>query len=140
MSKFIICLLLLFNYYNCEEKNMRIFTEKDVKKEIDVREGEEFIIKLKNVDMKTKDCIGYLWRFVNEGDVKSHIVLLKKTIEKTTEKGLKKILFGETEYTLFHFKAVRLQLGFVSVKLSYAKKYTRVSKYHGYIEFKINVH
>ena len=58
MSKLIICLLLLFNIYVCEEtKDARVFTKKDAENEISVKLGEVFILKFEN-----NQSTGYSWK------------------------------------------------------------------------------
>ena len=48
MIKLILCLLFLFNTYNCEDTKTKTFTKDDIKKEKIINSGEEFGIKLEN--------------------------------------------------------------------------------------------
>ena len=117
MTKLILCLLLLFNIYNCADTKIKIFSIDDIKKEKIVHLGEEFGIKLENYKKQ-----GYLWRFVNEVETKKYIRLLRQTTEKT-----KKLFFGETEYTVFYFKTIFRSIGPTSLKFCYDRKYTIVT-------------
>ena len=130
MTKLILCLLLLFNIYNCADTKTLIFTKDDIKKKKQVKLGEEFAIKLENYkDYKDK---GYLWKFINEVETKKYIRFLRQTTEKT-----KKLLFGETEYTVFYFKTIFPSIGPTSLKFSYLKKYAIVTESNALV-FDIN--
>ena len=117
MTKLILCLLLLFNIYNCADIKTLIFTKDDIKKAKNVKLGEEFGIKLENYEKQ-----GYLWRFVNEVETKKYIRLLRQTTEKT-----KKLFFGETEYTVFYFKTIYPSTLPTPLKFCYNRKYTIVT-------------
>ena len=69
MSKLILCFVLLFNIYICEEiKQVRTFEEKDAWKELNIRLGEEFAIKTKAV-MSGIFC----WGLTNEEEIKEFV-------------------------------------------------------------------
>ena len=116
MSKLIICLLLLFNICICEETvKTRVFTQEDAQSQLSVRNGEEFTIKL-----KSNASTGFVWKFLNEAEVKKGIQLVKKSFERPSSSDSKPLI-GAPGYTLFHFKAVRSSNGPVPLKFSYAR-------------------
>ena len=117
MTKLILCLLLLFNIYNCADTKIKIFSIDDIKKEKIVHLGEEFGIKLENYEKQ-----GYLWRFVNEVETKKYIRLLRQDTEKT-----KKLFFREAEYTVFYFKTINPSTLPTPLKFCYNRKYTIVT-------------
>ncbi len=116
MSKLIICLLLLFNICICEETvKTRVFTQEDAQSQLSVRNGEEFAIKL-----KSNASTGFVWKFLNEDEVKVGIQLVKKSFENPSASNSIPVI-GASGYTLFHFKAVRSSNGPVPLKFSYAR-------------------
>ena len=101
MSKLILCLLLLFNIYICEEQeNVRIFKKGGITgNEINVRLGEEFAIEFQYFSR-----VGNLWNFLNKDETKDILQYLKH-YEKSYL--IPRHIVGIGRYAYFHFKALK---------------------------------
>ena len=131
MSKLILCLLLLFNIYICEEtKNVRVFTKDDAKNEISVRLGEEFALKF-----VANPSAGYSWNFLNKNETKESLQLLRTR----NENPLGRLhIVGNPRNVYYYFKAVKETNEAVSLKFSYGRQWEK-SNILPITTFKINV-
>ena len=132
MTKFILCLFILFSIYICEEppKNLRIFERKSKETTISVRLGEEFVIKLVN-----HPSIGFTWKFLNKNDVQESIQFLR-SYER--EQYGRIIIIGNPRNVYYQFKAVNKTNEAVPLKFYYGK-YRNQYLEKDINNFKINV-
>ena len=120
MSKLILCFVLLFNIYICEEiKQVRTFEEKDAGKELHIRLGEEFAIKTKGAVLGT-----VYWGFTNEEETKEFVQYLRRNYVN--------------HYHYHYFKAIKVTNGPLSLKFSRLSNFFSIVN-PTTITFKINV-
>ena len=121
MSKLILCFVLLFNIYICEEiKQVRTFEEKDLGKELHIRLGEEFAIKTKGAVLGT-----VYWGFTNKEETKEFVQYLRRDYEKG--------------YHYHYFKAIKVTNGPLSLTFSRLILLVKPTGNPPTITFKINV-
>ena len=132
MSKIIICLLLLFNIYICEEppKNIRVFEKNSKENKITVRLGEEFVLKFVN-----NPGFRYSWRFLNEDETKDTIKFLRSYDGELY--GRLNILGGAMN-VYFQFKAIKKTKEPVALKYYYGR-FMSDDKMPSFTYFKITV-
>ena len=105
MSKLILCFVLLFNIYICEEiKQVRTFGVKDAGKELNIRLGEEFAIKMpRSITFSRSFNFNFnFWGLSNEEETKEFLPLLRKIYQEST----------------FYFKAIKVTNGPIFLQLS----------------------
>ena len=99
MSKFIICLFFIFNLYNCEQKEETLIFEVNPnaskEKELNVKVGEEFAIKLY--------CSSTSWVLLNKNE-KESITFLKSEYQAEHYDG-EELGLGRRGYLIYFFKA-----------------------------------
>ena len=118
MSKVIICLLLLFNLYFCQEKidGVRVFestNELSNKNEFSVRLGEQFAIKI-----KSNPSTGFSWSLLNEEEIKESLVFIKSEFIDPSEDH---DIDGKPGFQYFFFKALQSNEEPVSLEFSYSR-------------------
>ena len=116
MSKFIFCLLLLLNYYSCQNLDKaRVFEiprNSDSKlEEFKVRKGETFALKF-----YSNPSTGYSWNFLNEEEVSDSLQLLTSKFEAP-----KTNLVGAGGYMYYYFKGVEVTNETQTLEFSYTR-------------------
>ena len=132
MSKLILFLLILFNIYICEEppKNVRVFEKKSRENKIDVRLGEEFVLKFVN-----HPGLGYTWNFLNKNERQETLQFLRSY--EGSQYGRLHIP-GNPRNVYYQFKAIKKTNEDVILKFYYGS-YKDRNLNKGITTFKINV-
>ena len=118
MSKFIFCLLLLLNYYNCQNRDKaRVFEiprSSDSKlEEFKVRKGETFALQF-----YSNPTTGFSWHFLNKDEVSDSLQLLtSKYVARKTPFNL----LGASGYMYYYFKGVEVTNETQTLKFSYTR-------------------
>ena len=118
MTKFILCLLLLFNFYSCQEEKdgVRVFeptTDLSSKNQFSVRLGEQFAIKL-----KSNHSTGFSWSYLNEEENKESLVFIKSEFVDPSEDFH---IEGRSGFEYFFFKSLKATEESISLKFSYRR-------------------
>ena len=125
MSKLILCLLLLFNIYVCEEESkIRIFDEKKDEKDISVKLGEEFALKF-----LSNPSTGYSWDFVNKQEVAGYLKLLRTKTERAYTGRMRNHLVGSPVNLYLYFKATNVTNEAVPLQFVYGKHWLKNANY-----------
>ena len=131
MSKFVIYLLILLNFYCYGKKVFDLNALNTNKNEVDIRVGEEFIVKV-----RSNPTTGYEISFVNKDEVSDS---LKLTRQHFVPSGNLKNLVGAGGHKYFYFKAVKVTNEAQTLKFSNKRKWEKQTNNPDYT-LKVNVY
>ena len=133
MSKLVIYLLVILNFYCfCET----IFTQTDLKakkNEINVKLGEEFTLKF-----KSNPSTGYYWTFLNKNEASDSLQFLRSKYVKSPLPLNNIIFVGRGGYVYFYFKARKVTNEAQTLKFLYSRFSGKQTNDPSYI-VKVNV-
>ena len=131
MSKFVIYLLVLLNFYCYGKKVFDLNTLKNNKNEADIRVGEEFVVKI-----PSNPTTGYQISFINKDEVSDSLELLR--YEYVSSAKLTNLV-GAGGHKYFYFKALKVTNEAQTLKFSNKRKWEKETNTADYI-LKVNVY
>ena len=131
MSKFVIYLLVLLNFYCYGKKVFDLNALNTNKNEVDIRVGEEFVVKI-----PSNPTTGYETRFLNRDEVSDSLELLRN---KYISSANLKNLVGVGGHMYYYFKAVKVTNEAQTLKFANIRRWEKQTNTADYT-LKVNVY
>ena len=131
MSKFVIYLLVLLNIYCYGKKVFDLNALNTNKNEVDIRVGEEFVVKI-----PSNPTTGYETRFLNRDEVSDSLELLR--YEYVSSAKLTNLV-GAGGHMYYYFKAVKVTNEAQTLKFANIRRWEKQTNTPDYT-LKVNVY
>ena len=130
MSKFVIFLLVLLNFYCYGKRIFDLNALNTNKNEVDIRVGEEFVVKI-----PSNPTTGYQISFINKDEVSDSLKLIRDKFIPSGDLNL----VGAGGHKYFYFKAVKVTNEAQTLKFSNKRKWEKETNTADYT-LKVNVY